>query len=244
MRFLLFSFARTGSTSLMEAFDCHPAMRWVSEPFNPSIAGETWRKGVHDVATLRAAVEAIGRRFDGMKHVWHPNGWPFEDAALNHELLAGGSERTLLLYRRNILKRVVSNQLGEQTRIWHARSGADRRRLARFAFKPLDRERIAAALASEPAAIETCRTILAGTGRPWRAIAYEDLFETTTAATVLDELVAFLGVDPLVGRHRTTALELFDPKNKLNREERYRDIPEILEIERMLGSDATGRLFG
>jgi hypothetical protein len=233
----------------MRILNCHPEIRCVNEPFNPdNCCGRELI--LPDEAALDEQLRGLWVRFNGLKHVWHPSGWPFAThSGLNDRLLHSTRYSVILLTRRNILRRVVSSQLSEQTRIWQSDDEDEKRRLREFLYHPLDREWIRWHIENEGAEVARRKARLDETGATWMELAYEDLFEESLPREAqvarVDSIVRFLGHDPGALKAAVdTVHRLLDPaRMRFNSPDVYSRIPEAEEIERCFGSSETGWLF-
>ena len=218
------------------------------EPFNRDSQERNFSGLVRDEKSLAAALEEIWKTHDGFKHVWDPSGWPFEmNLNLNERVLARANQQVLFLYRRNILRRLISSQISEQLGVW-TETDEFRDRVQRFAFKPIDGERLQLCLDAERTAMTRQRQSLAAHGVDYLELVYEDLFVNATTQQQVDKLndiLNFLGRDKLTDeRALSRVAALFNPRNsKLNSDETYQLVPQIEEIESRFGSDETGWLF-
>jgi hypothetical protein len=244
-RFLIFSLARSGSTTLMHQLNCHPEIRCRLEPFNPGL--RTYRSA-SDCASLDQALEEIWTSYNGFKHVWDTDGWPFgTNEELNKHLLRKREYRVLFLNRRNTLRRLVSCHISHQVNVWDT-SDAARLKLAEFKFRPINIEWLRRNLQSEKQTISTYRQVMVGSGVDFLDLWYEDLFDMAdenSRTKSLNRVITFLGGEPIAdGRVRSLVNELFDPKKtQLNSAVTYSKIPNVDDIERQLGADDTGWLF-
>jgi hypothetical protein len=244
-RFLIFALARTGSTSLMHVLNCHPQIRCLREPFNPTNVDAI--KGASDIASLDQTLNKIWTDYNGFKHVWDSTGWPFGTRTeLNRQLLRTPQHRILFLNRRNILRRLVSYEMSRQSGVWDA-TPSERCKMAAFKFQPIDIHWLGSQLRSEHQHINEYRRVITDNGVAYLDLWYEDVFQQAESGRIesLNRIIGFLGGET-VNNDRFTLLgnQYLDPVNRqLNSESTYRMIPNSDEIERELGSDDTGRLF-
>jgi len=249
-RLLIFSLPRTGSSSLLKILNCHPRIVCGFEPLNPSTRlGRKFRFAIRDEAALERALAEVWKLYNGIKHVWNCNGLPFEHdgARLNHHLLEVAGARVLFLRRRNILRRIVSGEISRQSGQWSSDVLA-RRKIRRSNFEPIDIGGVQNQLERESAAIETYRESMIHARIPFFDLWYEDLFgewdPVEGAEEKLDQIIEFLALPPFDARARARVRRLLDPLHgRVNSEASYERIPNIREVERLLGADDTGRLF-
>jgi hypothetical protein len=243
-RFLLFSLPRCGSTTLMRILTCHPEISCLREPFNPDQSGRSYLDRVHDHRTLTATLGEIWTNHQGIKHVWHPSGWPFPDPSINLLMLDQPNITVLFLNRRNGLRRLISYEIAMQTDVWHRRDPMPNRPLA-----ALDVTALHIDLAAARSAAAVCLSRLAAAQARFKQLWYEDLFGPGLAPAArlarVDEMLRFLGYGPLTGAGaRTRVAGLLDASpNQFNDERSYRRIPNIDEIDALCGNDLVGRVF-
>lgn len=250
-RFLIFALGRTGSTALMRALNCHPAIRCIHEPFNIRDLTSRFGGRARDRATLIALLDEIAAEYNGIKHVWNPLGWPFlESPELNFEVLTNFGP-VLLLHRANILRRLVSAEIAQQADRYQLPEQAAqyRRNLRWFPFHHLDRDRLKESLEAETQAIEKARRRLRAAGVPSLELTYEQLYAPgcrEDRVRRMAPIFQFLGlaIEDLSKEALRSLSIILDPAaNKLNDETIYSMVPDILGIEAEFGSDATGWLF-
>ncbi|HEY9839374.1 MAG TPA: hypothetical protein V6D23_02880, partial [Candidatus Obscuribacterales bacterium] len=175
--FLIFSLARSGSTTLSNLLnECVQAQLTVNEPFHPQLLTKFGLTCPASPAELAAAVEDLTRRHRGIKHVWHPAGWPFPVASLNYDLLLSPGLDVILLVRANILQRVVSMQICDQLQIWQPMNQAQRLQYTSFDFQELDETVIDSCLRHERSQLQECRNLLRRAHKRWLEVSYEELY--------------------------------------------------------------------
>jgi hypothetical protein len=251
-RFVIFSLSRSGSSTLRNMLECHPQVRCAHEPLNPSTRhGKKYGCRIEDEAALEAALAEIWKRYNGIKHVWNCNGIPFgmpaERQCLNRHLLTVSNARVIFLKRRNVLKRIVSGELSHQVGKWSSTSNS-RRVLRRHRFKPLDLGWIRWQLVREFAAIAAYREHLVSSQIPFFDLWYEDLYGESDLSEgslrKLHEVISFLELREFDGESWSRMMRLLDPlRTRVNSKATYRQIPNIEEVERILGADDTGWLL-
>ncbi|WBQ07609.1 hypothetical protein [Kribbella sp. CA-293567] len=241
--FVIFAHARSGSDNLCNALGEHPGLRVVNEPFNPNYPSWAddhvdYGSQVSDAPSLAAQLEILRHSFDGMKTLeWN---LPPE---LNDGLLADEDHPLLFLRRRNLLEAVVSHWIACQTnlwQVWHAK-------------KPLADHYDHL----EPAPVENLRQTLDQLSESMRHYAavvaerdpatylsctYEDLYHSTEQRRreLFEQIVRLFGVSPIPYQQ---VAEMLGPRGKLNSRSTYAKIPNLLELDRALGSTEHGRLL-
>jgi hypothetical protein len=234
----------------MELLNCHPNIRCINEPFNPNKFDGRYLSRIRDLTSLDCTLKELSCSFNGIKHVWHASGWPFNGKRhFNTHLLVEGSERVLFLNRRNILRRAVSSQISKQTNVWFFGDESSRKHVRSFKFTPLDIEWLAWQLKFEIEAISENKRLLDSCGMSYIELWYEDLFERKVnwrrQVERVHEIIGFLGGSAITDEGSIAKMrELLDPKkSKISSPSIYRKIPGITEIENQFGSDETGWLF-
>ncbi len=246
---LIFALPRTGSTNLMRALNCHPALRICNEPFNGDSGSIEGLGPVVSAAALDAALERIWAGHNGIKHVWDSGGWPFSTSRLNRRLLLRSAGRVIFLTRRNLLQQVVSNELTFQTRFYNHWQGPARERPSEFAYRNLDERRLRHCLRAWPRAAAQLRRKLLRSDLRTHWLEYEEVFgpdkDLATRWDRLERVLEFLGHSLRDdGVDRRCVDELLDPgMARVNSAEIYQRVPGIDTIERRFGSDRTGWLF-
>jgi hypothetical protein len=251
-RFLIFSLSRSGSSTLADILRCHPQVRCAGEPFNPDTGpGRIYGRRVMNRAKLEATLSEIWKKYNGIKHVWNRWGYPFgkspEKEVLNRHLLEVCNAKVIFLKRRNALRRLVSNEISQQTRKWQNAAGAREAHL-RYHFRPVDIKHVRLVLEQEFEAIASYRETLVTRQIPFIDVWYEDIYGEEEllepGPAKIREIISFLDLPQFDEARWARVMSLLDPhRTKVNSKETYRRIPNIDEVERVLGSEETGWLF-
>ena len=241
--FIIFSLARSGSTSLGELTNTRRSNQCVMEPFAPNnFSGQYLSLALNE--GLPSALAAIHSKYVGLKHVWHPAGWPFPVRGFNERLLFSSDHNLIFLYRKNILQRVVSGEIADQCKIWHARDPALVRDRETHKYQPLDKVKISRRLEKEGILLEHLIQRLTSEHPSWMPIAFEEMFSTDLAIDQsirkVASVIAFLGLDEADPKDLRRIIE--NGRNGVSSTV-YSQIPEIDKIEKSFGSDTTGYLF-
>jgi hypothetical protein len=229
---------------MMRILARHPDISCLPEPFNQDLSGRGYLDRVHDPGTLDSTLGEIWAKYQGIKHVWHPSGWPFPDPVFNPLLLDQPNVTVLFLNRRNGLRRVLSWEIAVQNGIWHRDGPKPNRPLA-----ALDPVALQTDLAAARTAAALCLSRLAASQARFEQLWYEDLFGLAAPLTDrlarVDELLRILGYHAFTGiESRDRIAELLDPDlNRVNDEDSYRQIPNIADIDAICGNDQDGRVF-
>jgi LPS sulfotransferase NodH len=246
---VIVSLPRSGSTTLARLLDSHDDVRCIVEPFHPHRYGGHF----HQFARRRsvgAAFSAIWAQWTAVKHVWDLNGFPFFGRPeLNDETLIHAGCRVILLVRRNILRRIVSQHLSRQTRYWIGPREGFIAKLSDTSVVALDPWRVCLDIRAEQEALASQTKFLAEHDIPFLRLDYEDLFRpgasVSDQASVLNDMLSFVGLAPFDrdGFIEKCTSHLDRNKNQWATEEVYRRIPDIERLEDAAGSDITGWLF-
>jgi hypothetical protein len=235
----------------MRILNCHPEIRCMREPFNPDQSGRTYLDRVTDMATLDDTLAEIWSIYDGIKHVWHPSGWPFGSTPFyNLRLLTQPRVRVLFLGRRNQIRRLISFEIAVQTNVWHRPAASWNAPSVAQMLAPLDSNVLRRQLRAARDEITRCRRHLNDQAVEFLELSYEDFFDPELSMnarlTRAQRLFQFLNRPQLTeGPALATIQQLLDPTiNKVTSESTYRRIPNIEEIDALCGSDRTGWVFG
>lgn len=266
-RFLIFALARTGSTSLMNLMNISSSINLVSEPFNKKNSfffsaknmNEFGKRDINNLLDLKDELDILLELYgyNGIKHVWHPSGFPFEsivgnnfisnEVSLNQHLLTF-FDKVLFLNRKNILKRIVSGLISMQTKVWEVNSGKDRKAVEEYEFIPLEESTIDWFLKFEKFYIDKFKSDLIDKNIDFFEIFFEDLFVDNILMgdkikkcyemyNFLNASVEFSEVDFEKMR------KILGPDLKLNDKNTYLKIPNIQVIEEKFGSEENGYLL-
>lgn len=264
-KILIFALARTGSTSLLNLLDLHDSISGVSEPFNyKNTKNIRIKHGLEDFdpSTIKnfdqlvKELQYLFKKFNCIKHVWHPSGFPFNDlypghrkdkyVSLNEHLLTQ-FDKIIFLNRRNILKRIVSGLISDQAGIWAGNINEDRKKIDEFNFSPIKDEDVAWHIQFEKSFITMIRNTMIKTGMKYYEIWYEDIFGEISGHEKIQKYIDILDFLELPANFKNGKMEeitgLLGEKMKLNSTETYLRVPNIHEIEAKFGSDENGWLM-
>jgi len=220
------------------------------EPFHPS---RYWG-GYHDLArnglALDCALNLIWQNWEGIKHVWEPNGFPFLGRPeLNDRLISSAERSVILIRRRNLLRRFVSNHIARCTGYWMGTKAEFQSRLKSVQVPSLDSMLVKRQLRIDQGAIVRQLGILQQVGVRFMSVDYEELFGSAILPARRTDLInavfEFLGYSAISSEvYLSDWHQLLDPSlNRWSSPDVYRQIPNIQEIEEEVGSDETGWLF-
>jgi hypothetical protein len=248
-RFLVLSLPRCGSTTLARALNLHDDLSCLMEPFDPG----HYRGAFHAFAThasIPATLEVIWTRWNGIKHVWQSNGWPFvgEPEATDEIAWAAGAG-VILIERRNLLRRAVSHYIGRQTQFWHGTKKDFERHTRKIKLQPLDPEAVVDQMQQDRESLWERIDSLRCHGIPFLHLCYEELFDEARSVSErrqsVNSVLQFLGCTPVSPQVFAQDWQRFFDASlyRLSSADVYRRIPGIDAIEARAGSDDTGWLF-
>lgn len=249
-RFVLFSLPRSGSTALCNTLNCHPAIRCISEPFNPQRFNGRFHNPMKDDASVDECLNRVWAEWNGIKHVCDWTGWPFvHNPPINARILTRPGTRVVFLVRRNFLRRLLSWHLARQIGIWDSAKATAHSRLEQAHLKPLDSGWAREQIKQDRQAVEYYSRLLAVHNVPVLGIVYEDFFAEDPrdgySLERVNTVLRFLYYEPVDA-------DVFQDKwkqhfhhgsDRFSSAEAYRMIPDIQRIEEEVGSHENGWLF-
>jgi hypothetical protein len=235
---LIFAFPRTGSTTLAESLGMFRRVEKLLEPFNETDGYTAGREPVADREGLFRILDEISG--NGINVVKHLNIQLTRE--LNCQLLEYGFRHILYLWRRNALKRVVSNEISFQAKEWRR----DREKILNTDYQPLDIEKLRGNINWYKAEVKFYRDYLESRTLPYKEIVMEDFYQKSMEEK--EQFIVSLArlYFPLKGLsyNRKGLIEILSPEvSRLNSRDTYRMVPNIEEVERELGSEENGYLF-
>ncbi len=235
---------RSGSTSLLRALDCHPGIKGLGEPFHKADGKERYIQFVHDADSFCSTVDQIFKDYNCIKHMIHD-----VPVAYHERVFKRNDLRIVFLYRKNTLRKVMSQFISRQTTVW-AGGEQSKLKILNHTFEPVPVRKVKKRMASQLARENDYRSMLDNLGVEYFDLPYEDLYgsckDFQSRTRVVEEILDFCGYDkePLLQEPTISEVKAWlEPKMKLNSEDSYRLIPNIDEIEEQCGSDKTGYLF-
>ena len=229
--------------------NCHPDIRCLSEPFHPG----NYEGKFHQLAlsfSVDFALEMIWSKWNGIKHVWIPDGTPFKNhEEWNDRIGTGPDRKVILMRRRNLLRRAVSNLICAQTGYWIGTRDGFCDRLKNIELNPVEPETLRIQIDRDRGAMDRCIRSLEAANAQVRTICYEDFFREDQnrqdRLQTVNGILDFLGFSPVTEEKFVERWERhFDPgENRWATEEVYRKIPGVEAVEAAVGSDETGWLF-
>ena len=260
-KYIIFALARTGSTSLMNLMNLNESIKLFSEPFNKHNVFFTINKKfeelnknpINNLSDLKSELDILVNvyGYNGLKHVWQPSGFPFqENVSLNQEML-GLFDYVIFLNRKNILKRVVSGFISDQTKVWEVnewKKGTDKKFVENYEFLPLKINVIEWFIQKEKKYRDKFRNELINKGIKYYEIFYEDLFENYVLMEdkikKCYDLFSFLDKPKEFNETEMVNVKKYLGEDlRLNSINTYLKIPNIYEIEEKFGSEENGFLL-
>jgi hypothetical protein len=255
--FIVFSFARSGSTTIQRALNLFPGVRVAFEP--------GFEEVVFSPESVRRRVKEILGEYTGFKHVFDPAGCPFvsENGStealemyaglwmeLTQAILNYPGVRIVFLRRRDEFERTVSELVGRATQLYMIQCGAvrpdesERYRSAvqQVPLPELDRENVRWYVENMPRMadflLDSIRT------NPVMEVCYEDLFGSSVPLSErvrqFTDILNFLAIAPDREVLDSAALSmLFSPAAKLNRPEVFARVPNYGALRATLGNAAS-----
>jgi hypothetical protein len=246
---VILSLPRCGSTTMARLLNCHPDIRCLIEPFHAgNYEGRFHRLAVS--FSVDFALELIWTKWNGIKHVWVPGGAPFaENPELNDRIALGPDRKIVLMRRRNLLRRAISNLICRQTGYWVGDRAGFCDRLSATDLDPVEPEVLRRQIDRDREAIERCVRSLGESSAQVYTLYYEDVFRDGQSQAerllVVNTLLDFLDFIPVTATEFANHWERhFDPaENRWASDDIYRMIPGVELVEEAVGCDETGWLF-
>ena len=242
--FILFAQARSGSSNLLRALWLHPDVRAADEPFHAKhhvyYPGEPqYISRIRDVPSLEQQLTELFAKYNGFKTLDYQ--LPTDIYA---HLLLKPEMRVIDLRRRNLLQRVVSGFIAEQTGIWQSNVPKDQRVIAYKTLQPIEIRALKKRMRHEDQRRQYYQRVLSK--KPSSLclhVEYESLYTTELEQNrqAMRAVFAFLGLS-LPDSPKLDAL-LNPGVAKINSADMYAFLPNAEEIDRKLGSDRTGWLL-
>lgn len=244
IRFLFLAHPRSGSSSLYEILQSHPALNILEEPFNENFT--RWKAGnknylelVRDIQPLDEQVVEIFCEHNGIKIL---------DYQLPPDLTAYLLRRTdckiIFLRRRNLLQAVVSVLIAEQTRQWKKWEMTKPLDEYYRGLQPLDIAGIQQRVVEMKERLDFFESVV--DERPAHEIVkltYEELYFSAPSRQEeqIGAIWEMLHIQPLnLERHRNY---LRPEEAKINSAATYAFLPNAQEIDEVCGNDETGWLY-
>lgn len=236
---------RSGSSSLYEILQSHPALNILEEPFNENFT--RWNAGnknylelVHDIPSLDAQTADIFAEYNGIKVL----DYQLPPDLIAH-LLQCADCKIIFLRRRNLLQSVVSALIAEQTRLWKKWEMIKPLEEYYRNLQPLNIMDLQKRVAELKSRLDFFESVI--DRRPAdeaTKLTYEEFYysEPWRQEQRMSEIWGMLKLPPLKleRRHR----DYLQPKTaKINSAVTYEMLPNAREIDKACGNDATGWLY-
>ncbi|MCB9965842.1 MAG: sulfotransferase domain-containing protein [Rhodospirillales bacterium] len=239
--FIIFAHARSGSTNLSRALQCHPDLHIAEEPFHEKY--HEWNPNepsylnlIRDIPSLDKQTSDIFRKYNGIKVL----NYQLSEDLYTH-LLLRPEIKVIYLKRSNLLQAVVSNLIARQTGVWQPHEKGKDYTSQKFA--PLPLEEIEKIINYEKELRLYYDDLL--NKKPAQMLYrtnYEDLYlnKEISPDAVLHDIYRFLGLPS----HPVDFQDYLNYKvSKINPENIYDMLPNAKEINEKFGCDETGWLY-
>jgi len=124
--FLLMHMGRCGSTVLADLLGQRPDLSWDTELFTADRG--LWQEGDNPFDVLLRRMSSRAKPYFGFElKTWQPHELGIPLALLLDCLDVFGIDKFVLLHRSNIIRRIISSDLGHRTGEWHAHSQRKKR---------------------------------------------------------------------------------------------------------------------
>jgi len=240
VKVVLVAHARSGSNSLVEILQAHPAIEKIeNEPFNERYV--TWAPDHQDyVARLQSGescddlLDEILCAADGIKTL----GYQLDDAALL-SLTRRPDVRVLTLRRRNVLQTAISQAVATKTELWQAWRATKPLEDYYADIGDLDLAELRTYMDWRRSEVARVARLTAGIDA--MHLRYEDLYAgpMDSRVTAVNEMWHFLGLEPV---NSPEIRHFLSPAVQQARGSTYGNITNLAEIEAELGTDEWGHV--
>jgi hypothetical protein len=244
LRLIFLAHPRSGSSSLFQILQLHPALHLLEEPFNENFTrwspdNPNYRDRIHDRASLDVQLAAIFARYNGLKVL----DYQLPDDLLTHLLHRSGSH-LLFLRRRNLLQTVVSLLIAEQTQLWKKWDMTQPLEDYYRNLQPLDTNDVQRRIEDLHQHLAFCESLIqARPSGDALKLVYEELYFAPAEQRKehIAALWRWLGLAPLESEQISYYLN--PTEVKINSATTYAWVPNAREIEQCCGNAATGWLY-
>ena len=241
---------RTGSSTLFSSLSCHPDIHGLYEPFrNLMTNSHNVKEGPYfkklkktSLFQFKNLINEIDKKYNCIKtidgHLTH---------AQNMTWVSNTNAKIILLSRNNLLQQSVSICISSQSKIWHWFTINDGIKIHRnFNFEPIDIKMVKDYMHSlSTLKLKTQKRIESKASGRYMSITYEELYNQKVSSEEylhkIREILKFGEFDP--SKIDEEAVKKLVEIGRFNSEDVYRRIPNIMEIEKELGSKQYGFLF-
>ncbi len=239
--FIIFAFARSGSTTLHHILNLHPEINMAFEPFNKgmSMEGKGYYFEVKDEKSLYQVLGKIYSKHQGIKHLNN------QLSEKHNKLMLKRNYKIIFLWRKNYLQKTISHIISRNAKVWFN----ERERIFQHKFAPLQVEEVHTYLNIYKDRLNNYYGYLTDNQIDFFPLTYEELYDPALPVSQkldkINEVFEYLGYGKVTEKAVIKQAESYlDPENsKLNNELTYFKIPNIVEIEKIIGSKENGHLF-
>ena len=240
--FAILTYARSGSTSLTKSLRIHPDIKILGEPFHDPTNNNKkfWHiKLVNNRDSFISTLGLIYSEHNGINHkIKHV---PF---GYNKYIIESGNYKIIYLYRKNILRNVISEQISKQTQEW----GTRKDKILNYKFNPIPLKEVSRRLHENKKMFSEYRNYLRSQSINYYDLSYEQLYgddvDINKRMKIYYNILKFLGFHTdFTAEQVDRVRSILSPSTKLNSVEIYRRIPNIDHIEKEFGSQENGYLF-
>jgi len=234
-KILIFGWTRTGSSNLGEIVKSVTKSSFIYEPFHAKNGID-----IRSIKQLKKELHQIWDQYDGMKHVSRlsKNG--------DEYLLKHPDHKIIFLWRENISKRVISEFLARQTKIFGSLNDNKslRQDLEKVTYKPLDLKAFDKNCNKYKQEVDYFKRFLKSNNKKYFEVKFEDLFESNIEAQkeMIQRLCEFLNI-PFEDAVFEELKWRFEEKMKQGSDKIYKAIPNLESIQKLIQEKNYGNLF-
>lgn len=247
-KYIIFAHARSGSSTLSRVLEQNEDLKISHEPFQKGFFVEGFsREKIREVVTkndLIVSLKELYKNKNGFKHIQQ-----HIDMDLNKAMLSIKNSKIVFLYRRNVLKTVISSMISSAIDDWGLRPRRFKEKFQKHSFEPISVKVVKATIEKIKRQREEYKSFLIENKIPFFDLAYEDIFGLDISyeqkMNIINKIFDFWDKKHVEDPEKLERMKkLLDPQEmKTNSEETYEKIPNIYEIEELLGSEEDGYLF-
>jgi hypothetical protein len=244
LRVIFLAHPRSGSSSLYQILQLHPALNILEEPFNENFPNwsprhKNYREQVSDISSLDIQLADIFTLHNGIKIL----DYQLPDDLMLH-LLQRHNCKIIFLRRKNLLQSVVSVLIAEQTKLWKKWEMLQPLEGYYRDLRPLDVYDIQQRVKTLKNRLDFLESFIDTLPENMATkLIYEELYFVPPARrnAQIAALWNFLKILPLESDQINYYLE--PAKVKINSSTTYELIPNAQEIQQQCGNDLTGWLY-
>jgi len=247
-KYIIFAHARTGSTTLLRVLEQHEELKMAHEPFSQGyfIDGPS-RKKIREILSnkdLYFSLVEIFKKNNGFKHIQQHINIEF-----NKELLLLEKAKIIFLYRKNLLETAISSRISSLVQDWGWNPDKFKEKTRSFKFPQISIKELEQIIKKIKTQNNDYKDFMIENGVNFFELAYEDLFgpEVTyeEKIKIVNRIFDFFGKPYITNPEKVERIKhMLNPEEmKTGSIELYKKIPNIMEIEKTLGSKENGYLF-